>query len=102
MRPLALLLCLALAACVTDTGPDRTGSIAAPAAATAVPAMPGRHAQASAAKEEWWKQGGVTREKISAMCWMKHERGRANPSLDQRVELVERCIAETSQQYGVR
>jgi len=99
MRTIPLLLCLALACavsgCVTDgPGPDTTAST--------TPAPSGHNARASADKEEWWKKGGVTRDKISAMCWMKYERGRNDMPLEKRADLVDKCIAETSQQYGVR
>lgn len=96
MRAIPLLLCLALASCVTDTGPETTASTAA------TPAPSGHNARASADKEDWWKKGGVTPDKISAMCWMKSERGRANIPIDKRADLVDQCIAETSRQYGLQ
>lgn len=98
MRIIPLFLCLALAGCVTDTGPDTTASV--PGATT--PAPSGHHARAAADKEEWWKKGGVTRDKISAMCWMKYEKGRSDMSIDKRADLVDQCIAETSRQYGMQ
>jgi hypothetical protein len=98
MRTIPLLLCLALMGtlpgCVTDTGPDTTAST--------TPAPSGHNARASADKEEWWKKGGVTRDKISAMCWMKYEKGRADLPIDKRADLVDQCIAETSRQYGMQ
>jgi len=76
MRNAALLLCLGLAGCaganakqeLTAT-PEVTGSVHSPLA---------RAAQASGKNADWWKEGGVTREKINAMCWMKHEQGRSD------------------------
>jgi hypothetical protein len=60
----------------------------------------GRDANASAkkpdgSKEEWWQEGGVTREKINAMCWMKYEKGRRDISVDKRADLVNDCVQQT-------
>jgi hypothetical protein len=89
MRVLTLLLCLALTGCITaDASGDRVGSTEA-AAASASAAKPGEPK-----KDDWWKQGGVTREKISAMCWMKYE-GHKAMSVDKRADLVDACVAET-------
>ena len=89
MRPLSLLLlCLALAGCAANAASDVTGSTTAHNA----------YARAQA-NEDWWKEGGVTREKINAMCWMKYEKGRADVSLDKRADLVNACVAETRKQY---
>ena len=44
---------------------------------------------ASGKKEDWWKQGGITREKINAMCWMKYEQGRKDLPIDKRADLVD-------------
>ena len=83
------LLCLALAGCITaDAAGDRVSghAEATAAASTARPGEPTR--------EEWWKQGGVTHEKISAMCWMKYE-GHKAMSVDKRADLVDACVTET-------
>ena len=48
-------------------------------------------------KDEWWKEGGVTREKINAMCWMKYERGRKDMPVDKRADLVNACVHRTLQ-----
>jgi hypothetical protein len=93
MRTIPLFLCLALAGCVTDGPPDTTASAAA---------GPGRSAHAAAPKDEWWTKGGVTRDKISAMCWMKFEQGCKDVSIDKRADLVEQCIDDASRQYGVQ
>jgi len=104
MRPMMLLLCLALgpvlAGCVTDGGPSDAVSGAQASAAAAKPAEPdGSKKQAAKKKEEkkdeWWKEGGVTKEKVSAMCWMKYEKGRKDLGLDARAELVNKCVADT-------
>jgi hypothetical protein len=94
--PIVLLLGLALGGCVTDTGPEA----AAPATTSSVPA-PGHNAHASAKKDDWWKEGGVTREKISAMCWMKYEQGRKDLPIDKRADLVNQCVADAEAQYQV-
>ena len=44
--------------------------------------------------DEAWKVGGVTREKASAMCWMKYERGHKDLPLDKRADLVNQCVAD--------
>ena len=62
-----------------------------------------RAAQASAKKDdEWWKEGGVTREKINAMCWMKYEKGRKDISVDKRADLVDECFKETLKEHPVK
>jgi hypothetical protein len=89
MRLLPPLLCLALAGCITaNAAGDRvSGHAEATAAASAATAGEPK-------KEEWWKQGGVTREKVSSMCWMKYE-GRKAMSVEKRADLVNTCVAET-------
>jgi hypothetical protein len=96
MRTKAQLLCLALAGCAgADAGPEITAST--PAAAPS-----GRNAQASAKKEDWWTKGGATRPKLSAMCWMKYEKGRNDLPIDKRADLVNACIDEAMAKYQVR
>jgi hypothetical protein len=86
---LSPLLCLALAGCITaDAAGDRVSGQAETAAAASA-AKPGEPK-----KDDWWKQGGVTREKVSAMCWMKYE-GRKAMSVDKRADLVNACVTET-------
>ena len=87
MRTTVLLLCLALAGCA---GSDITGSTA------------GHNARASADKDQWWTRGGVTRDKLSAMCWMKYEQGRKDLPIDKRADLVNACLAEAMAKHGVR
>ncbi len=93
--PWPLLICLALAGCAGanaafDATPETTG------------AAPQRGGHAAAKQDEWWKEGGVTREKISAMCWMKYEKGRADLPLEKRADLVNDCIEQAAKQYRVR
>ena len=88
MRWLPCLLCLALAGCMTDSARD-----VVPSSSAQAPASAGKPAEAK--KDEWWKQGGVTREKVSAMCWMKYEKGRNDIAIDKRADLVNRCVADT-------
>jgi hypothetical protein len=124
MRPVTALLCiglsLPLAACFQAgaTGDSVPGVSAAPAAAPApapeasAPAMPAgrgatapkpsRSAAASAkndGKDEWWKEGGVTREKINGMCWMKYESGRKDMPVEKRADLVNQCVIDTMKEY---
>jgi len=99
MRPMTLLFCLALAGCA---GANAAHDVV-PSSAPMSPAGPsGPAAQAAAAKEEWWKEGGVTHEKINAMCWMKFEKGRADLPVDKRADLVNRCVAEALKQHPIR
>jgi hypothetical protein len=97
MRPSTLLLCLALAgsASANAAGPEH------PTAAAHPSVVPGHNANASAQKEDRWKEGGVTREKINAMCWMKYENGRKDLPIDTRADLVNKCVAETLKKYPV-
>jgi hypothetical protein len=105
MRTTTLLLCLALAGCAGAnaahefSGPAVT---APPAAAPPATARSGHNAQAAAKKEEWWKEGGVTREKINAMCWMKYEQGRRDMPVEKRADLVNQCVEDAEKQYPVR
>ena len=103
MRNAALLLCLGLAACAganakqqLTAAPETTGSVHQPALAA-------RAAQASAKGDtEWWKEGGVTREKINAMCWMKFEQGRSDMPLEKRADLVNACVVQTLKENPIR
>ncbi len=100
MRIAALLLCLGLAPCAganakqeLSAAPETTGS-------THRPALAARAAQASAQGDhEWWKEGGITREKINAMCWMKYEQGRRDVQIDKRADLVNACVDETLKEH---
>ena len=99
MRHAALLLCLGLAACAGANAnqelvaaPETTGSVQSPLA---------RAAQASGKNADWWKEGGVTREKINAMCWMKYEQGRSDMPVEKRADLVNQCVIDTLKEYPV-
>ena len=102
MRTMTLLLCLALAGCLANTPHDVVGP--APAAAPAAAASPPSRAAHASAKnnEDWWKEGGVTREKINAMCWMKYEKGRKDIPVEKRADLVGECVAATLKEHPVR
>ena len=130
MRLPTALLCLGLAlplagcfqaGATGDVTPGLTAApapAAAPAPEPAAPTMPaGRaatapkpSARAAAAataaadkkeKEEWWKEGGVTREKINGMCWMKYENGRKDMPVEKRADLVNQCVIDTLKEYPV-
>ena len=103
MRTPTLLLGLALAGCA---GADAGNQLAlSPEPAAAAPASSAaRAAQASAKKpekDEWWKDGGVTREKINAMCWMKYETGRKDMQIDKRADLVNACVVQTLKEHPI-
>jgi hypothetical protein len=100
MRNAALLLCLGLAACAganakqeLTAAPETTGSVHSPLA---------RAAQASGKNADWWKEGGVTREKINAMCWMKYEQGRNDMPVEKRADLVNDCVVRTLKDNPIR
>ena len=101
MRIATLLLCLGLTACAGanakqeyTASPETTGSVHSPLA---------RAAQASAKGDpEWWKEGGVTREKINAMCWMKYEQGRRDMPVEKRADLVNACVVQTLKENPIR
>jgi hypothetical protein len=100
MRHAALLLCLGLAACAganakqeLAAAPETTGSVQSPLA---------RAAQASGKNADWWKEGGVTREKINAMCWMKYEQGRSDMPVEKRADLVNACVVQTLKENPIR
>jgi hypothetical protein len=78
MRSITLLLCLTLASCAAHASAKKNE------------------------KEDWWKEGGVTREKINAMCWMKTEQGRKSVSIDKRAELVDACVVQTLKDHPLR
>jgi hypothetical protein len=134
MRPMTLLLCLALAGCAgadaahSSFAPEATPAATSPAAAAGdavaqaekaddPPLLPGPMGQPAARKpkgkpaaakpdsgpkEEWWKDGGVTREKINAMCWMKYENGRRDMPVEKRADLVDICVKETLKEHPLR
>ena len=100
MRNAALLLCLGLAACAganakqeLAAAPETIGSVQSPLA---------RAAQASGKNADWWKEGGVTREKINAMCWMKYETGRKDMPVEKRADLVNACVVQTLKENPIR
>jgi hypothetical protein len=100
MRHAALLLCLGLAACAganakqeLTAAPETTGSVHSPLA---------RAAQASGKNADWWKEGGITREKINAMCWMKYEQGRSDMPVEKRADLVNACVVQTLKENPIR
>ncbi len=104
MRAITLLFCLALAGCAANA--DVTGSIDTspkPVVHSPLPSgaqgLASRQAMASGKKEEWWKEGGVTREKINAMCWMKYEQGRKDLPIDKRADLVNACVQQTLKEH---
>ena len=104
MRWLPLIFCLALAGCMTDDNARDVVPSSAQASAprAAKPAEARRDAKSDAkpdakSEDESWKQGGVTRERASAMCWMKFERGHKDLPLDQRADLVNKCVADALQ-----
>ena len=118
MRSMTLLLCLGLcvplAACA---GANAAHQMAAPSPepASAAPSAgaQGRTAQAAAKKkeknekkedkDEWWQEGGVTREKINAMCWMKIESaGRRDLAVEKRADLVNACVEQALKEHPLR
>jgi|SRR4051812_5640244 hypothetical protein len=103
MRPTTLLFCLALAGCAGGNPPsDVTGSTQANASAARPHSPLARAAQASGKKDDWWKEGGVTREKVNAMCWMKYETGRKDIQIDKRADLVNDCVKQTLKEHPIR
>ena len=103
MRPTTLLFCLALAGCGGgNIASDVTGSTAASSSAARPQSPLARAAQASGKNADWWKEGGVTREKINAMCWMKYETGRKDIAIDKRADLVNACVVQTLKEHPVR
>jgi hypothetical protein len=118
MRPMIVLFCLALcvplAGCLSadaSSGSAKPDVAAAPqpsanpmpagrAATAPKPPRAAANANASGAKDEWWKEGGVTREKINGMCWMKaEESGGRGMSADKKADMVDKCVAEALKQY---
>jgi hypothetical protein len=119
MRTMTLLLCLALAGCAGASASSPSLAPEAPKPAVAdPPLLPGPAGQPAepkrargkskqaksgdAPKEEWWQEGGVTREKINAMCWMKFEKGHGDLPIDKRADLVNQCVAETLKEHPIR
>ena len=124
MRPVTALFCLGLcvplAGCFTtggtgDAAPELTAAPApAPESSAPKPTAPtmpaGRGATApkppvraaaaeSSGKKEGWTEGGVTREKINGMCWMKYETGRRDLPVEKRADLVNQCVIDTMKQH---
>jgi len=115
MRAMTLLLCLALAGCAGASASSTSFAPETPKPAPVAdpPLLPGPAAQAEtrhtrgkkqaksddAPSEQWWQEGGVTHEKISAMCWMKYEKGHADLPIDKRADLVNDCVAQTLKEH---
>ena len=113
LRPSTLLPCiilsLALGGCFAagpgaESAPELNAQAsAAPPAGrgTTAPKPPSGPARtASAGNKDDWTEGGVTREKINGMCWMKAE-GQRGLSVDKRADFVDRCVAETLKEYPI-
>jgi hypothetical protein len=118
MRPITVLFCLVLcvplAGCLSagakgNAKPDVAATPSAgptPSGSAETGPKPPRgaaaNALASGKKGDWWKEGGITREKINSMCWMKAEEagGRGMPA-EKKAEIVDKCVAETLKQYPV-
>jgi hypothetical protein len=98
MRAITLLFGLALAGCAANA--DVTGSVdTSPKPVVHSPLPSGAQAMASGKKEDWWKAGGITREKINAMCWMKYEQGHKDLPIDKRADLVDVCVQQTMKEH---
>ena len=76
---------------------------AEPAPVTPAPTTPvqrgapgGRNTQAAAPPPAPARQTAATPEDIKAQCWMRYEDDKKIKNIDQRLALVEKCIAETS------
>ena len=85
---------------------------AAPAAASAKPKRKGKgksgdddaksggdSKSGDDSKDEWWKDGPVTRDKVAAMCWMKFEKGRKDLPLEKRADLVNACVDQALKEH---
>jgi hypothetical protein len=123
MRTTALLIGTSLALCLAGCAGAGAAHLAtsSPAAATSAspsanhtsanrtsatrtaantrPASRKSQDQDTTENEEWWKEGGITREKINAMCWMKYEHGRKDLPLDTRADLVNQCVADALKEH---
>ena len=42
------------------------------------------------------QQAALTPEEVKAQCWMKYENDKRIKNIDARLQLVEKCVAETS------
>ena len=92
----AAIAALMLAGCATADSAHRSS------AAQAAPAQPPRGTAESAkaaGSDDSLQQGGITRAKINATCWMKYEKGRNDRPLDTRADLVNRCVGEALKRY---
>lgn len=116
MRSMTLLLCLGLcvplAACAGANAAHQMAP--SPEPTSAAPSAGARAAQAAAKKkeekkekkedkDEWWQEGGITREKINAMCWMKIESGgRRDLAAEKRADLVNACVEQALKEHPLR
>jgi hypothetical protein len=120
MRTITLLICLgiSLAGCAgagaahmvpsAASDPSALAAKARAENASAAPAHVAANTRSAKQKaedskeaddESWWKEGGITREKINAMCWMKYEHGRKDLPLDTRADLVNQCVADALKEH---
>ena len=71
-----------------------------PAAAALSAARTGRPLEASrtggGAASPPAQQAALTPEEVKAQCWMKFENDKRAKNIDARLQLVDKCIAETS------
>jgi hypothetical protein len=119
MRSMPLLLCLLLAACADashaltlEQAEARAQVMAQAEPAAPKAAKPARKPAAAKTdtkgdqrlSESWLRgqqdeEGVITRERVSAGCWMKYERGRNDLPLEQRADLVNKCVDDTLRAY---
>jgi len=120
MRTPTLLFCLSLGISLTNcagagaahmTATEDGGAAAFASGRSSAPSRLAANTQSAKQKsqdsstaenDDMWKEGGVTREKINAMCWMKYEHGRKDLPLEKRADLVNQCVIDTLKEHPLR
>jgi len=105
-----ILIALAIASLAGCAGGNSSADLAPaappqaePAPVTPAPTTPvqrgapvGRSTQGAPPPSAPPRQAAATPEEIKAQCWMRYEDDKKIKNIDQRLALVEKCIAETS------
>lgn len=89
----AMLALLTLAACAQSNSSAELSPQPAPPPQQAAPVQ--STAPPPPAPPPPVRQAALTPEEVKAQCWMKYENDRRVKNIDQRLQLVEKCVDDT-------
>lgn len=116
MRPVTLLLCLALAGCITTDDPAQTTAQPAPAAAAAAPPAPDKPAIAPGRRPAQATRGSTAPPApppeaepetdpvlaIRQTCWAQGSTNKSLRTLEARADWVNKCIVDKTKEQAAR